>query len=160
MAAVAMTAAAASVVASSASTTTSATAPATTATRATIPIAIMAAILFSAGRDALGSIVPVKVRLVRFLFEIAPAFDGHRGCGCGLGRSLAAAHLRPLLFQNCLARQANTIAFDRQHFHENLIAFFQFVADVFDPVFRNLADVQQSVGARNDFDKRTKVGEA
>jgi hypothetical protein len=116
--------------------------------------------MFSACRDALGCIVTVEVGLVRFLFEVTAAFDGHGSDGRRFGRSLAPTHLGPLLFQNCLAREANAVAFDRQHFHENLIAFFQFVANVFDAVLRDFADVQQTVGTGNDFDKRAEVGQA
>ncbi len=74
--------------------------------------------------------------------------------------SLTAArrlHLRALLFQNRLARQLDAIAFNRQHLDQHLIAFFQLVANIVDAVLGNFADVQQAVGAGNDFDERAEV---
>ena len=70
------------------------------------------------------------------------------------------AHLGALLFQNGFARQLDAIAFDSQHFHQHLIAFFQFVANIFDSVLRDFADVEQAVEARQNFDERAEIGQA
>src|SRR5215472_127091 len=74
------------------------------------------------------------------------------------GRSRSSAtHLGSLLFQDSFAGEANAIALDREHLHQHLIAFFQFVADVFDAMFGDFADVQQAFGAGNDFDECPEV---
>ena len=73
------------------------------------------------------------------------------------GRWCASPHLRALLFQNCLARKADAVAFDRQDFHQHLVAFLQFVANIFNAMFGNFADVQQAFGSRNDFDERAEI---
>jgi hypothetical protein len=72
-------------------------------------------------------------------------------------RHRRSAHLRALLFQNRFARKLNAVAINSQHFHEYLIALFQLVANIFNPMLRNFADMQQAVSARNDFDKRTEL---
>jgi hypothetical protein len=41
-----------------------------------------------------------------------------------IGRKLAAAHLGALLLEDGFARQANAVAFDGQHLHQHLVAFF------------------------------------
>jgi hypothetical protein len=50
-------------------------------------------------------------------------------------------HFGALLPQDGLARQLDAIAFDRQYLYQNLIALVQFVTNVFDAVFGDLADV-------------------
>ena len=77
-----------------------------------------------------------------------------------LGWKLAATHLCPLFFQDCLTGKTDAVAFNREHFHQHLIAFFQLVANIFDAMLGNFADMQQAVGARNDFDKRTEIRQA
>ena len=76
------------------------------------------------------------------------------------GGKFAAAHFGALLFEDGFARQADAVAFDGQDFYQHLIAFFQFVANVFDAVFRDFADVQQAVGAGDDFDESAEVSQA
>src|SRR5882757_3725379 len=56
-----------------------------------------------------------------------------------------------LFAQNCFAREANFVAFDGEHFDEDLVAQFQFVADITDALFGNFADVQEAVGAWENF---------
>ena len=43
---------------------------------------------------------------------------------CFRRRRRSTAHLRPLFFQDRLARQLDAIAFDGQHLHQHLVAFF------------------------------------
>src|SRR4051794_17505060 len=62
----------------------------------------------------------IKVRLplgsATVVVEVAfAAFDHHTALG---RRSIAAAHLGALLFQDSFAREANAIAFHCEHFHE------------------------------------------
>src|SRR5215469_1135759 len=102
------------------------------------------------------AVLPVVVRLVG---GFVSAFEGHRNA-FALGWRFSSAHLGTLLLQDCLARQLDAIAFDGQHLHQDLIAFLQFVANVGNAVFRDFTDVQQSVGAWNDLDKRSEVRQA
>src|SRR5689334_12257578 len=69
-----------------------------------------------------------------------------------------SSHLGTLFSQDRLARQLDAIAFDSQHLHKNLIAFMQLVAHILDAVLGDLADVKQSIGPREDFDKRSEIG--
>jgi hypothetical protein len=78
----------------------------------------------------------------------------------GGGRSASSAHFCSLFAKDGFAGQANAVAFDSQHFYEHLIAFLELVADVFDAVLGDLADVQQSFGSRNNFDESPEFGQA
>jgi hypothetical protein len=100
--------------------------------------------------------VAVEVRLIaRGLGEFLAALDGK---DFALGDfPTFGSHLRALLFQDRFARETDAVAFDGKHFYKDLIAFFQFVADVLDAVLGNFADVQQAIGARDDFDKGAEV---
>src|SRR5271165_3195748 len=69
----------------------------------------------------------------------------------GLGEFLA------LFFENRFAAEFDFVAFERQDLDQNLVAFLQLIAHLLDPVFRNLADVQQPVGAGEDLDKRAEI---
>src|SRR5260370_237278 len=71
-----------------------------------------------------------------------------------------SAHFSALLFQNCLPRKLDPVAFDGQDFHQHLVAFFQFIANIFDSVFGNFADVQQSVQAGQNFNERAEIRQA
>ena len=73
-----------------------------------------------------------------------------RSSAC-FGRRRSTTHFRALLFQNCLAGQLDAVAFDGQNFHQHLVAFFQFIANILDSVFGDFADVQQPVQARAEF---------
>ena len=98
--------------------------------------------------------IAIKVRLVfRFVRKISAAFDHERArqlrlpfCrgrhGSIRRRRFPAAHLRALLFQNRLARKPYAVAFHRQHLHQHLVAFLQFVAYIRNAMFRHFADVQ------------------
>src|SRR5579871_4448369 len=77
---------------------TTAAAAATTRTTVAIPISLRAA-----SCNALRSIVPVEVGLIRLLPEVAAAFDFHRRDWCGFRRSFTTTHLRALFFQDGLA---------------------------------------------------------
>ena len=43
------------------------------------------------------------------------------------------------------------------HLHQNLVAFLQLVANFLDAIFGDFADVQQAVGAGEDFDERAEI---
>src|SRR5579863_2625018 len=100
--------------------------------------------------------VAIEVRFgIRFVGEVAAAFDHHcAGCNgsryefafrrSGHRRGFAAAHFCALLFQNCLARKPDAIALNREHLHQHLIAFLQFVAHIGDAMLGDFADVQQA----------------
>ncbi|MFZ0992177.1 MAG: hypothetical protein WAN29_09760, partial [Candidatus Sulfotelmatobacter sp.] len=98
--------------------------------------------------------VAVEVWLAfSFVRKIAAAFNHHRArrrrnrSKLALSpsryrhtfRNRAAAHLRTLLFQNRFTRQPDAVAFDRQHLHQNLVAFFQLIADVANTMLRHFA---------------------
>src|SRR5438132_13564599 len=68
-----------------------------------------------------------------------------------------ASHFRSLLFEHGFARQADTISFDCQHFHQYLVALFQLVTNILDAMLRHFADVQQAVSTRKNFDERAKI---
>src|SRR5947209_5829858 len=110
--------------------------------------------MWAPGRSVCGLAFAIEVGLATvahsFVGEICPALDGYaaRGyTGSGAFSSLATAHLGALLFQNGLAREANAIAFNGQHFDQHLIAFFQYIAYVCNAVLGNFADVQQTISA-------------
>jgi hypothetical protein len=42
-------------------------------------------------------------------------------------------------------------------FHQHLVAFFQFIANILDSVFRDFADVQQSIQTRQNFDECAEI---
>src|SRR6202158_701316 len=64
--------------------------------------------------------------------------------------------LLALLAQDSFAAQLDFVAFERQNLDHDLIAFLQLVAHVLDAVLRNLADVQQTVGAGENLDERAE----
>src|ERR1035438_6314687 len=65
--------------------------------------------------------------------------------------------LVPLLLQHRFPAQLDLVAFERQHLHQNLIALFQLIADGFNPILRDLADVQQTIGAGEYLDERAEL---
>ncbi len=142
--------------ASAAGTTTAVTTSVSSSIGATISAAFRAAVAAAPGYRG----VAVEVGFV--VGEVGAAFDGQGGSMCGFAaavcssavrRKFAATHFRALLFKDGFARQANAVAFDGQDLHQHLVAFFQFVANVLDAMFRDFADVQQAVGAGDDFDE-------
>src|SRR5713226_6899469 len=50
----------------------------------------------------------------------------------------------PLLPQNRLAAQLDLVAFERQDFHQNLVALLQLVPHLFNAVLGDFADMQQA----------------
>jgi hypothetical protein len=46
-----------------------------------------------------------------------------------------------LLFEDGLARKTNAVALNRQHFHQNLIALFEFIPHILDAMLRHFTDV-------------------
>src|SRR5579864_1549968 len=107
----------------------------------------------------------VEIRFVAFLkfgsafdsqrrsahYRTALAFGLRRPAFCEPRRNSAtavcrsgscSAHFCALLFQNSFAREANAIALDGEYFHQHLIAFFQLVANIFNAMLRDFADVQ------------------
>jgi hypothetical protein len=109
--------------------------------------------------------VEVGLAAVRLIRKIAAALDHHRSSrrGLALYRSdsgfwqRCAAHLRALFFQDRFARQPDAVAFHGQHFHQHLVAFFQFVAHIGDAMLGHFADVKQAVGPRNNLNERAEV---
>jgi len=114
----------------------------------------------------------IEVRLAFVLVKVSAAFDGDTLAAVGTRCLLAmtgsislrtggctglGSHLGALLAQDCLARELDAIAFDGQNLHQDLIAFVQLVAHVLDAVLGNLADVQQAIGSREDFDECSKI---
>ena len=71
-----------------------------------------------------------------------------------------SSHLGALFSQDRFARELDAIALNRQHFHQDLIALVQFVANIFDAMFGDLADVQQPVRSGEDFDERAEIRES
>src|SRR6185436_5660245 len=65
--------------------------------------------------------------------------------------------LLALLLEHRFTAELDLVAFERQDLDQNLIAFLQLVADVVDAGLRDLADVQQTVRAREDLDKRAEI---
>ena len=108
-------------------------------------------------------VIPIEVWL-GLIVEIPAALDrqSRDWCSCRFAsairrRRFSATHLRALLFQNRFARQPDAIAFDRQHLHQHLVAFFQFVANILDAMLGDFADVQQTVGTGHNLDKRSEI---
>jgi hypothetical protein len=65
--------------------------------------------------------------------------------------------LLALLFQHRPAAQLNLVPFERQDFDQDLVAFLQLVANLFDARFGDLADVQQAVRTGEDLDERAEI---
>src|SRR5437868_4677370 len=143
--------------------------PASTSSAAAAPTTTAAAAAARSGptfRSALrshhrrGSIVAIKVRLISF-FEIRAAFNSDRsGRRCRFHGSFTATHLRALLLEYCFTRKPDAVAFYRQHLYQHLVAFFQFVANILDPVLGDFTDVQQSIGPRQNLNKRSEIRQA
>src|SRR5438552_2403187 len=145
--------------------------PSTAATRTSASPTAVAATIATAFRSTRGSrlrLDAIEVGLVA-LFEFSSAFERqsrrgrrnglHFGFNSAIGRRrwLAAAHLCSLFFQNSFARKSNAVAFNSQHLHQHLVAFLQFVANIFYAMFGDFADVQQAFGAGNNFDECAEV---
>src|SRR5207302_6104811 len=109
-------------------TTTSAAATSTTGTAS--PPAVGTTIRTIAGSGLRGVTIEIGFGFVR---KIAAAFNSD-GCSRSFGCHFATTHFCALLFEDGFAREPYAVAFDGQHFHQHLIAFFQFIADILDPV--------------------------
>src|ERR1051326_2681519 len=136
----------------------------TPSSTATISAAISTVRTISSGSANVRRAFAIEVRLIRLIRKIAAALNYQCACRsrfalarCRTRSRFPSAHLRALLFQNRLARQPDTVAFHGQHLHQYLIAFFQLVAYIGNAMFRHFADVQQSLGTGNNFDKRSEV---
>src|SRR5579872_3751990 len=70
----------------------------------------------------------------------------------GLSRGFAFSLLVSLIAQHGFAAQTDFVAFDRQHLHQHLIAFLQRVAYRPNALIGDFADVQQPIGAGENFD--------
>src|SRR5689334_21786142 len=79
---------------------------------------------------------------------------------CVLGFGFALLELFALLFEDRLAAQLDLVAFEGEDFDQDLVAFLELVADVADSVFGDLADVQQAVGAGENFDEGAEIHQA
>src|SRR6185437_3029163 len=157
---------------SAATTTTTSTTASTRTTAASSAIAATVAASVATTISRGGRIDAVEVRLVAFL-ELGTAFERQRRSACrnrlrfrlgfsldrGSRRRSAAAHFRALLFENRFARKTNAVAFDGEHFHQDLIAFLQLVANIFNAMLCDFADVQQTFGSRDDFDECSEISQ-
>ena len=77
-------------------------------------------------------------------------------------RSRGALALFPLGEREQLAaRQANlALAVDRDDLHLDLVALLEHVLDALDALVRDLGDVHEAVGVRQDLDEGAEVGDA
>jgi hypothetical protein len=169
MAATVTSMAAASPTTTVASTTTTPAAATAAGTASAAARTISAAI---AGAGRLRSIDAIEVRFIAF-FKVSAAFEGQasgdrRGNCNGFDwssvfaafaaiRWSTATHLCALLLQDRFARESNAIALDRQHFHQYLIAFFQLVANIFNAMLGDFADVEKAFSAGDDFDECSEI---
>src|SRR5919201_5319499 len=121
----------------------------------TMPVAATSAAVASIGTIRLPrcwcALSTIEVGFALAFDEFGSAFDGH-GTDRVL-RWITTAHLRALLLQDGLARKANAIAFDGEHFYQHLIALLQFIAHVGNAMLSNFADVQQPIGAGENLDE-------
>src|ERR1035441_2381005 len=69
----------------------------------------------------------------------------------------SALQLLALFFEHRAAAELDFVAFARPALDQNLVAFLQLVADVLDSVLGDLADVQQTVGSREDLHESPEI---
>src|SRR5262245_15697198 len=105
------------------------------ASPASVPSAVAATIVVGPLLGSAFSAIEIWLRLRRTLVKISAAFDGHSAHG--ILRGIAAAHLGALLFENRLARKPDAVAFYGEHFHQHLVAFLQFIANIGNAVLGN-----------------------
>src|SRR3984885_5387694 len=89
------------------------------------------------------------IKLVRILLRRSR----HRRSSAASRNFLLRRLLARFLNQR-LARQAHLIPFDRQHLDQHLVTELQLIANIANPMLRNLADMQQAVRAREKLDER------
>src|SRR5437868_15247896 len=73
--------------------------------------------------------------------------------------ALLRLQLLTLLAQHSLAAELDLIAFQRQDLDQYLVAFLQLITHLLDAVLRDLADVQQTIRAREDLDEGSEIDE-
>src|SRR5579863_10560344 len=157
-------ASAASAVAPAAATASATTTAATSRTPAAAAIsAVRTVALRPIAAANMRSAFAIEVRLaaLRLIWKISAAFDHDSAsrrsftlhCSHSGFWRRSTAHLGALLFQNRFARQPDTVAFHGQHFHQHLVAFFQLIANIGNAMFGHFADVQESIGSRNNLDE-------
>ena len=62
------------------------------------------------------------------------------------------------LSQDSLAAQADLVGrFDAEHLHQDLLAHFQLVVDVLDPIIGHFRNMKQALGSRKDLDKGAEI---
>src|SRR5258708_5630212 len=72
----------------------------------------------------------------------------------------AGCHLGALLAQDRFAGQLDAVTFHGQHFHQDLISFFQLVFHFFHAMLGDFADVQKAVGAGENLHESAELGQA
>src|SRR5665647_2500282 len=68
--------------------------------------------------------------------------------------------LLALFFEHRAAAEFDFVAFERQALDQDLVAFLQLVANVLNAILGDLADVQQTVGSREDFHESAEIHQA
>ena len=87
---------------------------------------------------------------------------GRRRCfntpsvGPNLSR-LRQPEFRTLFPKNCLPRKLDAVPFNRKDLHQNLIALAQLILDLLHAMLRDLGDVQQAIGPREDLHERPEL---
>ena len=107
--------------AAAATTSAATTARPTAAPAISAPIRTISRRTFSSGHAS--NCIPIEVWLV--VREVSATFDGQRRCArrfavaflATVGSRLTTTHLRPLLFEDRLARKPDAITLNRQHLH-------------------------------------------
>ena len=75
-------------------------------------------------------------------------------------RWLGKPELLALFFKQSFARKLDAIALDAENLDQYLVPFTQFVLHVFHAMLGNFADVQQAIGAGENFDKCAELSQA
>ena len=88
------------------------------------------------------------------------AFTSAAITSAAFGRNRRQAQLLTLLAQNSLARELDAVAFNGENLDQDLIAFAKLVLDLLDAVLCDFGDVEQTVGAGEDFDKCAELCQA
>ena len=106
-------------------------------------------------------IIAIEVRL-RLVAKLSATFDGQGRSQPRFAAIVAAgfgssSHLRALLLQDCLAREANAVTLNGQDLHQHLVTFLKFIPHITYPVFGDLADVQQPLGSGQNLNERSKI---
>src|ERR1700744_5386393 len=106
-------------------------------------------------RCALGALLTPFATFTSFATILALA----AAAGTAGLRNLGQAEFGALLAQHSLAGELDAVAFDGEYLDEDLIALAELVLDLFHAVLRDLGDVQEAVGAGEDFDEGAELGE-